>query len=144
MATTQSSSPSHSPEITKETPLFSAAGATWFAEHQEQIKRRTKYAYSNALRSLDKFFGQKPIDEIALVHLRMYQQLRSTEVSAHAVNRELGVLQQVLRKFGFWAHLQGHYRQLEEAPSRPSHGPSESKSERTDNLISFPVRGGVA
>jgi len=138
-----------------ESIAFSTAGKTWFAEHQHHVRPSTADCYADALRSLDKFFGNKPINEIALVHVRMYQQLRSAEVSAHAVNRELGVLQQVLKKFGMWAHLEGRYKQLKEPPSRSAHsigapaqGQDLSDNERslrgTANLIYFPVRGGAA
>jgi hypothetical protein len=139
---------------------FSAAGKTWLAEHKNHVRPSTADCYADALRSLGKFFGNKPINEIALVHVRMYQQLRSSEVSAHAVNRELGVLQQVLKKFGQWAHLQGSYKQLKEPPSRSakvlfvdpvvenqrlSGHPDNGKNQRgTGNLIFFPVRGGAA
>jgi hypothetical protein len=147
--------------VTKlESVAFSAAGKTWFAEHKQHVTPSTADCYADALRSLGKFFGNKPINEIGLVHVRMYQHLRSTEVSAHAVNRELGVLQQVLKKFGQWAHLQGCYTQLKEPPSRspkthsvdvmaqqpPLSGQSDSQRSQqgTGNLICFPIRGGVA
>jgi Phage integrase, N-terminal SAM-like domain len=141
-------------------PTFSTAAAAWFEGHKRYIKPSTADCYGDALKALSRFFGDKPINEIALVHVRMYQQLRSSEVSAHAVNRELGVLQQVLKKFGQWAHLQGRYRQLKEPPSRSGkthsvdvmaqkqhlsgQSDSESSHRGTGNLICFPIRGGAA
>jgi hypothetical protein len=137
-----------------EAAAFSEAGKVWLAEHKDHVRPSTADCYADALRSLAKFFGSKPLNEIALVHVRMYQQLRSTEVSTHAVNRELGVLQQVLKKFGQWAHLQGCYKQLKEPPSRRKAPPVEgmvqelrgqSQDERdrqkVPHVICFPVRG---
>jgi hypothetical protein len=89
-----------------ESVAFSAAGKTWFAEHKHHVRPSTADCYADALRSLGEFFGNKPINEIALVHLRMYQGIRSDQVCAHTVNRELGVLQQVLRDFGEWKRLE--------------------------------------
>jgi Phage integrase, N-terminal SAM-like domain len=97
MATTQSSSP---------IPTFSTASAAWFEDKKRYIKPNTADSYGDALGPLNRFFGDKPIDEIAIVHLRMYQDIRSAKVCAHTVNRELGVLQQVLREFDEWKRLE--------------------------------------
>jgi hypothetical protein len=79
---------------------------------------------------LNLFFGDKPINEIEIIHLRMYQNLRSGKVRAHSVNRELGVLQQVLRENDQWARLQSRYRQLKEPPSRAAHSLTAEEEQR--------------
>jgi hypothetical protein len=48
----------------------------------------------------------------------MYQGLRSTKVCNNTVNREVGVLQQVLREFGEWKRLEDRYKQLKEPARR--------------------------
>jgi hypothetical protein len=71
-------------------PTFSTAAATWFEQHKRYLKPNTIDSYGDSLVPLNRFFGDKPINEIEIIHLRMYQDLRSAKVSAHSVNRELG------------------------------------------------------
>ena len=78
----------------------------------------------------NRFFGDKPINEIAIIHLRMYQDIRSAKVCAHTVNRELGVLQQVLREFDEWHRLASRYRQLRQEPTRAGHSLTEEEERR--------------
>ena len=89
MATTQSSSPA---------PNISTASAAWFEDHKRFIKPNTADSYGDALGPLNRFFGDKPINEIEIIHIRMYQDLRSGKVSAHTVNREMGKRQEVPRE----------------------------------------------
>src|ERR1019366_9321883 len=76
-------------------PPFSTAAALWLQEHNRYIKPNTAKAYNDALKPLCKFLGDKPINEIEIVHVRMYQDLRRNRAGAHAINREVGVLQQI-------------------------------------------------
>jgi hypothetical protein len=89
---------------------------------------------------LNRFFGDKPINEIEIIHLRMYQERRSARVGAHAVNRELGVLQQVLREFDEWKRIESRYRQLKEPPRRPGH--SLTFEEGSASAARLPLLGG--
>ena len=100
-------------------PMFSTAAAAWFEGHKRYTKPSTADSYGDALKRLTSFFGDKPLNEIGSVHLRMYQGLRSAKVCANTVNRELGVLQQVLRGFDEWKRLEGRYKQLQESPRQP-------------------------
>jgi Phage integrase, N-terminal SAM-like domain len=102
-------------------PVFSTAAAAWFEDHKRYIKPNTADSYGDALGPLNRFFGDKPINAIEIVHLRMYQDLRSAKVCAHTVNRELGVLQQVLREFDEWKRLESRYRQVPQPPRRAGH-----------------------
>jgi site-specific recombinase XerD len=112
-------------------PTFSTAAAAWFEDHSRYIKPSTADSYDGALGPLIRFFGDKRINEIGVVHLRMYQGQRSARVGAHTVNRELGVFQQVLREFDAWKHLESRYRQLKEPPVRAPRraGPSLTREE---------------
>ncbi len=65
-------------------------------EHKRYIKPNTARSYNDALKPLCKFLGEKPINEIEIVHIGMYQDLRKGRAGAHAINREIGVLQQTL------------------------------------------------
>ena len=71
---------------------FSTAAAAWFEEHKRYIKPNTARAYNDALKPLCKFLSEKPINEIEIVHIRMYQDLRKAKAGAHAINREVGVI----------------------------------------------------
>jgi integrase len=82
------------------------------------IKASTRKSYNDALKPLISFFGDKPINEVGILHLQMYQGLRSARVCANTVNREVGVLQQVLREFDEWKRLESRYKQLREPPRR--------------------------
>ena len=73
-------------------PTFSTAAAAWFAEHKRYIKPSTAKSYNDSLRALEPFFGKKPLNEIEIVHVRMYQDIRKGRVSAHTVNREAYIL----------------------------------------------------
>jgi site-specific recombinase XerD len=109
---------------------FSTAAAAWFDDHKRYIKPNTADSYADSLRALIPFFGDKPINEIEIIHLRMYQDLRSGKVRAHSVNREVGVLQQVLRENDQWARLQSRYRQLKEPPRRAGHSLTHEEEQR--------------
>ena len=111
-------------------PAFSTAAAAWFADHRRYIKQNTADSYGDALGALNRFFGDKPINQIAIVHLRMYQDIRSARACAHTVNRELGVLQQVLREFDEWHRLATRYRQLREVPRRAGHSLTQEEEQR--------------
>jgi hypothetical protein len=65
----------------EEFPTFSIASAAWFAEHKRYIKPNTADSYGDSLKPLNGFFGEKPINEIEIIHLRMYQDLRSGKVT---------------------------------------------------------------
>jgi hypothetical protein len=90
----------------------------------------TADSYGDALKPLTSFFGDKPINEIGSVHLRMYQGLRSAKVCANTINREVGVLQQVLRAFDEWKRFENHYRQLKEPPRRAGRSLTREEEQR--------------
>ena len=85
---------------------------------------------ATALKPLTSFFGDKPINEIGSVHIRMYQGLRSAKVCANTVNREVGVLQQVLREFDEWKRFENHYKQLKEPARRAGRSLTREEEQR--------------
>jgi integrase len=111
-------------------PTFSTAAMAWFEDHKRYIKPNTADSYGDALKRLTSFFGDKPINEIGILHLRMYQGLRSAKVCANTTNRELGVLQQVLREFDEWKRLESRYRQLKESPRRAGNSLTTEEEQR--------------
>ena len=108
-------------ETTTPSPHFSVAAEAWFADHKRYIKPSTAKSYNDSLRALEPFFGKKPLNEIEIVHVRMYQGIRRGHVSAHTVNREVGVLQQIMREFDEWKRLESRYRQVPQPPQRAGH-----------------------
>ncbi len=122
-------------------PTFSTAAAAWFEDHKRYIKRNTADSYGDALGPLNRFFGDKPINEIEIVHLRMYQGMRSARVGAHTVNRELGVLQQVLREFDEWKRIESRYRQLREPPRRAGHSLTQKRNSGSERWRSPSLNG---
>ena len=111
-------------------PTFSTAATTWFADHKLYIKASTADSYGTALKPLTSFFGDKPINEIGSVHIRMYQGLRSAKVCSNTVNREVGVLQQVLREFDEWKRFESHYKQLKEPARRAGRSLTREEEQR--------------
>ena len=47
-------------------PTFSTAAAAWFEDHKRYIKPNTADSYGDALGPLNRFFGDKPINEIEI------------------------------------------------------------------------------
>lgn len=109
---------------------FNEASTQWYDQHQRYIKPNTAKAYRDALKPLRAFLGAKPLNEIEIVHIRMYQDLRRARAGAHAINREVGVLQQVLREFDEWKRLESRYRQLQEPPAGAGHSLSAEEEQR--------------
>lgn len=117
-------------DITTGILTFSTAAAAWFEDHKRYIKSNTADSYGDALEPLNRFFGDKPINEIEIIHLRMYQGLRIARVCANTVNREVGVLQQVLRGLDEWRRLESRYRQLKEPPRRAGRSMTREEEQR--------------
>lgn len=111
-------------------PGFTAAAGSWIGEHQRYIKPRTVKSYNDAIKPLCRFFGDKPLDEIEIVHIRMYQDLRMSRCGAHAINREIGVMQQIMREFDQWKRLESRYRQLSQPPRRAGHSLTAEEEQR--------------
>lgn len=111
-------------------PIFSTAASAWFEEHKLYIKASTARSYNDALKPLCKFMGDKPINEIQNAHIRMYQETRKARVGAHAINREVGVFQQIMREFGEWRRLEDRYKLLKEPPHRAGHSLSSEEEQR--------------
>jgi hypothetical protein len=62
-------------------PTFLTAAAAWFEDHKRYIKPNTPGSYADALGHLNRSFGDKPINEIEIIHLRMYQDLWGAKIS---------------------------------------------------------------
>jgi site-specific recombinase XerD len=113
-----------------DSPTFSKAAAAWFEKHKTYIKPTTARSYNCAIEPLTRVFGDKRINEIEIVHIRMYQGARNAKVCANTVNREVGVLQQVLREFDHWRRLESRYTQLQEPSPRIARSLSAEEEQR--------------
>jgi Phage integrase, N-terminal SAM-like domain len=70
-------------------PTFSIAAFAWFEDHKRYIKPNTADSYGDSLVPLNRFFGEKPINEIEIIHLRMYQDLQTAKVRCSSASRTL-------------------------------------------------------
>jgi integrase len=111
-------------------PKFSQAASLWLQEHKRYIKPSTAGCYEDALKPLGLFFGDSLVDKIEIRHVRDYQDHRSAQVTPLTTNREVGVLQLVLKEFDQWTRLQSRYRPLKVQPHRSGHSLTEEEEER--------------
>jgi integrase len=111
-------------------PGFTEAAQSWIAEHQRYIKPRTVKSYSDAIKALSPFFGNIPLNEIQLAHVRQYQDVRLETITPGVINRELGVFQQILREFDEWKRLESRYRRLIVTRQRAGHSLTTEEEQR--------------
>lgn len=100
---------------------FSDAGAAWLETRKPYIGARTYYDYENHIKTLSLFFAELPLIAIDADHLRAYQRMRMVRAGASLINRELSVLQQMLKRIGRWKDVAENYQPLglpKESPHR--------------------------
>lgn len=100
---------------------FSDAAAAWLETRKPYIGARTYYDYENHIKTLSLFFAELPLIAIDADHLRAYQRMRMVRAGASLINRELSVLQQMLKRIGRWKEIVDNYQPLplpKESPHR--------------------------
>jgi integrase len=102
-------------------PLLEA-GEAWLETRRPFIDSRTVVDYRDYIRKLAKFFGNVPLESLANPDLvRAYQLERSRTCSGATVNRELSMLQQLLKRIRRWDDVKPFYEPLplpQESPGR--------------------------
>jgi integrase len=136
MATTKSSSPSHSPQqgtsspqIISSTPCDQAL-STWFEQHKAYIRGGTVRTYRQYIKTLSTFFGAKPLAQIGISEVRAYQQWRNQTCVATRVNAELSSLQMCMKEADLWATVAKLYRPLPVAKTKVRQNMSEEEERR--------------
>ncbi len=94
----------------------------WLEKRQPFIGRRTAKDYRLYIETLVKVFGNVTLERLANPDLlRAYQLERSKTCSRGVVNKELGIVQQLLRPIRKWDEVKPFYEPLEpriESPGR--------------------------
>lgn len=90
-------------------PTFERAGSAWLEAEKPHLAERTSEIYEVALRChLKPALGSLLLCDIDANRIASYQARRKTEgASARTLNKELQVLRQILKRYKFWANLQG-------------------------------------
>lgn len=100
---------------------FSQAAMAWLETRKPYIGERTYIDYGNHIKTLSLFFAELPLLSIDADHLRAYQKMRMVRAGASIINREMSVLQQMLKRVGRWPDIEGQYQPLplpKESPHR--------------------------
>ena len=107
------------------------AGRGWLETRKPFIDARTARDYGKHLITLVKFFGNVPLEQLANPDLfRAYQLERSKTCAPITVNKELNVLQQLLKRIRRWEDVKGHYEPIplpKESPGRALTPEEETK-----------------
>jgi integrase len=100
---------------------FKDASEAWLESRKAYLSKRTYLDYGHHIRTLQKFFAELPLIVIDADHLRAYQKMRMVRAGASIINRELSVLQQMLKRIGYWDRIESQYQPLalpKESPHR--------------------------
>jgi integrase len=103
------------------------AGETWLAgKVGKRLLPKTIECCEGNLRALKLFFGDMPLRQFTAGSFKAYQEARGngvgvfqSPVGASAINHELNVLQQILRKAGLWEPIKDYYGTLAEPYWKP-------------------------
>jgi integrase len=119
---------------------FREAGPYWLNEHRVEISDKSIFDYEYYLRSLTRFFGELPLNEIHIGHVRQYQEWRQQpyedvngrmrSAGPSAINHEVNTLAQILRRAGLWSEIKRWYKQLKVPKSRVGKALTEEEEER--------------
>lgn len=91
---------------------FETAAHAWLATRQYHLASSTRGDYEKHIRMLATFFGHFRLPEITADHLHAYQQKRCAAAGASIINREISVLQQILKRVGRWDQVGVSYDPL--------------------------------
>jgi integrase len=91
---------------------FCEAAPLWLKEHAASIGPKTHSDYEYYIRTLNKFFGELPLNEIHAGHLDTYTEERAEAAGASCINHELNTLKQVLQQVEMWTEIAKDYKPL--------------------------------
>jgi integrase len=96
------------------------AGQVWLAgKVSKGLRPKTIECCEGNLRSLVRFFGPMPLVDFHPGSLKAYQHDRARAAGVSAINHELNVLSQILKKAGLWQPLADWYAPLPEPAWQP-------------------------
>lgn len=112
----------------RQTPLFRDAADLWLESRRPFIALRSATAYEQYVRTLKAEFGRRLVSDIDADDIRRLQHKRLSEAplydkgrkrtdagwSSRSVNYELGVLRQILKRYGFWSPIADEVERLPE------------------------------
>jgi integrase len=108
------------------------AGEIWLSgKISKGLKPKTLECCQGNLRSLMRFFGPLPLADFHAGSFKAYQQDRARTAGVSAINHELNVLQQILKRAGLWAPIADFYAPLPE----PDWKPPKTFTEQEQELI---------
>lgn len=81
---------------------FETAARAWLTTRHHHLASSTRNDYEKHIRMLATFFGRLRLPEITADHLHAYQQRRCDSAGPSIINREISVLQQILKRVGRW------------------------------------------
>lgn len=107
---------------------FSEAMKHWLDSRERVLKGRTPALYRHQINILERFFVDMKPDDIHVGHMIAYQEARLINADGRwkriagpsAINHELSLVQQLLKRAGLWSRIAGLYRRLPLMPLRPS------------------------
>lgn len=91
--------------------LFCTASIIWL-DIRVNIGARTRLDYKRYIKSLNPFFGELPLREIHIGHVRQYQKERSAKAGPIVVNKEIGTLLQIRKRARIADELDDFYEPL--------------------------------
>ena len=107
--------------------LFEAAEDWLETKRGKSFLPKTLECCEGQLRALKRYFGNCPLEEIAIESIRAYQAARTQGIGvftdakggASTVNHEVNALQQILRRAGLWKEIADYYSPLKEPEWKP-------------------------
>ncbi len=91
---------------------FETAARAWLSTRHHHLAASTRIDYEKHIRMLARFFGHLRLVEITADHLHGYQEKRCAVAGASIINREISVLQQILKRAGRWDKVGASYDPL--------------------------------
>jgi integrase len=117
---------------------FDNAAALWIADRQLDVSERTHKDHQDFVRRLGRFFGEMPLKDIHIGHVKTYQLARQGKdatldlgrAGAELINHEISFLAGLLNAGGLWAPMKSYYRCLKVPKLGPGRALSAEERER--------------
>jgi integrase len=99
---------------------WTIAAAAWLESRRPYLSPRTYGDYKHKITILAQFFGSLRLTEISADEIRAYQRMRMARAGAYCINKECGILEQMLKRIGRWPEIAANYQPLP-APKESRH-----------------------
>lgn len=110
---------------------FESAALAWLETRRNHVAPKTLYELRLNIKTLTRFFRDIKLTEITADHIRKYQRERQAGgLGASTINHETSALQQILRRIGHWAKLEGDFQPLPLPKWQPGRVITEAEKER--------------